>query len=346
MDPGIKQTADVSPYLSVGLLTLFHPEVNRKSERRYKSTIRGWREGTYILMDRPRVESGSYLMMRDGQDCLIRYTLEGKACGFVARVLDFEMSRANASMRLRWPDVVQYTYFRRGERVKCDVTCEVHTQRGQRMNGVIADMSHGGCGLRLDFPVDANSPLSLVFELPDGTMVQGLNVVACSVRKEGDHYFVGLRFDDAATEAKNDIAFFVSSRLAIMRGENETDAASNVLVIDEDAELVSTIAKTLTRKGLQCVAASHVVDAFHRLRAARPKGIAINFGFAELPAAEMIRLLRAAGVAESVPIVLYGGAGEGLAEKAFASGATEYVAPCPTLGPDVAFYIAKQLGAS
>jgi hypothetical protein len=58
-----------------------------------------------------------------------------------------------------------------------------------------------------------------------------------------------------------------------------------------------------------------------------------------------MRLLRAAGLNENLPIVLYGGVGEGLAEKAMAAGATEYVAPCPTLGPDVAFYIAKQLGS-
>lgn len=343
MDAAIKQTSDIATFLSVGLLTLFHPEVNRKSDRRYKSTVRGWREGSYILMDRPRVDTGAYLMLRDGQDCLIRYTLEGKACGFVARILDFEMSRSNASMRLRWPEGVQYTYFRRGERVKCELFCEVRTDKGQRLNAVIADMSHGGCGLRLDSPLDANSKLALVFDLPDGTQVEGLDAVACSVRRDNDKYFAGLRFEETATAAKNDVAFFVSSRLAIMRGEAEAEQGSSVLVIDEDAAMVATIAKTLSRKGVQCVAASHVVDAFHRLRAVRPKGIAINFDFRELAAAELIRLLKAAGLSDDVPVLLYGGTGDNLADRAKAAGATEFVAPCPTLGPDVAFYLAKQL---
>jgi len=339
MDATIKNTSDVAAFLQVGLVTLFHPEVNRKSSRRYKSVVRGWRDGSYILMDRPKIESGSYLMMRDGQECLVRYTLEGKACGFVGHVLDFEMSRSNASMRVRWPDRVQYTYFRRGERVKCDIPCEVRTSDGAALDSRIVDLSQGGCAIRLNRELPVNTELHLNATLPDGTEVRALPAGVCNSRKDRGDYVSGLKFLDGNVSASNDVAFFVSTRLAIDRGQ---PAPQNyALIIDNDESITSAITKTLARKGAHCTIGTTVVDSFYRFRAMRPKAIAINFEFEELPAGEVVRLLRADGVNRQTPLVVYGGDGENLEQRAEAAGATKFVPPCKTLGPDVGFLLAK-----
>ncbi len=202
----------IEQLLSVSLIVLFHPDPLRKDSRRYQSVIRGWRWGEYVMMDRPRVDARSLLMIREGQDCNVRYMIDGKACGFESRVLDFDTARNNPYMRLKWPEQLEYTYFRRGERIKSNLPCTVSVEGDGVASGTVVDMSQGGIAIELPSTVEKGKRLFATFELPGGQKIERLPVLVCNVREQGRLYFHGCAFEDTVHPSKEDIAFFVVSR--------------------------------------------------------------------------------------------------------------------------------------
>ena len=182
------------------------------------------------MLDRPRVDTRSYLMVREGQDCLIRYMLEGKACGFESRVLDFDTARGNPYMRIRWPESVEFTYFRRGERVKTYISGLATIGNNAPFACTVSDISQGGCGIELPVALNKDTKLLLDCDLSGRHKAQQLPLIVCSVRPHGKTHFHGCAFEDGLHQGKSDMSFFVVTRLAIERGQEPQNGARRVLI--------------------------------------------------------------------------------------------------------------------
>lgn len=331
----------IEQLLSVSLIVLFHPDPLRKDSRRYQSVIRGWRWGEYVMMDRPRVDARSLLMIREGQDCNVRYMIDGKACGFESRVLDFDTARNNPYMRLKWPEQLEYTYFRRGERIKSNLPCTVSVEGDGVASGTVVDMSQGGIAIELPSTVEKGKRLFATFELPGGQKIERLPVLVCNVREQGRLYFHGCAFEDTVHPSKEDIAFFVVSRLAAERGSAVGTALRRTLIIDHNMDRTVSIVKNLARKGIECVTANNAVDGFHRLKSLPHAGVAIAFSQPDLVGGEISRVIRASGDFPHLPIVVYGGTDADAAAVVRHAGATLGLPDSPAIGPDVALALSK-----
>lgn len=331
----------IEQLLQVSLLTLFQPDPLRKESRRYQTIVRGWRWGEYVMLDRPRVDARSLLMIREGQDCQVRYMIDGKACGFESRVLDFDTARSNPYMRLKWPDQVEYTYFRRGERVKSNLPCAVVLDTGTASTGHILDLSQGGIALETLHAVEKGKRILLSFELPGGQRVDRLPLLVCNSRESGRQFLLGCAFEEEAHAGKDDVAFFVVSRLAAERGTEVGSGLRRVLVVDHDMGRSANVVKNLARKGMECVTAGSALDGFHRLKALPHSGMAIAFDQMDLSGAEISRVIRASNDFPRLPIALYGHREPDSAALMQQSGATVVVPESPSLGPDVAQALAK-----
>lgn len=330
----------IESLLAVSLVVLFQPDPLRKESRRYQTIVRGWRWGEYIMMDRPRVDSRSLLMIREGQDCQVRYMIDGKACGFESRVLDFDTARNNPYMRLKWPERLEYTYFRRGERVKSNLSCLIRLDGHAVTDGHVVDLSQGGLAIESPVATERGKTIYVSLDLPGGQHVESLPLLVCNCREHGRKYFLGCSFQDDPHPGKDDVAFFVVTRLAADRGGEVVSGVSRALIIDHNTERAAGVAKSLARKGIECVTATTALDGFHRLKALRYGGVAIAHDQKDLPGVEITRVIRASGDFPTLPIAVYGDTGGG-EQGVQQSGATLNIPASPSLGPEVATALAK-----
>jgi CheY-like chemotaxis protein len=328
----------IEQLLAVSLVVIFQPDPLRKESRRYQSVVRGWRRGEYIMLDRPRVDGRSFLMLRESQDCQIRYMFEGKACGFDSRVIDFDTRRHNPYMRVRWPEQLEYTYFRRGERIKVNFPCAVEADGRTHASAVLKELSQGGCGFELSQPLEKGQTVELSCELPNGVIIQALPLMVCGVREQGRSHFHGCAFTDDPHPGKDDIGFFVVSRLAAEHGAPSAAQAKRVLVLDAVNARASIIARQLNRKGHDTSQASSIVDACYRLKTLPHSAVAIASELPGLSGAALLGLLRATPEFERLPVVLYG-TDESTAGSSAAH--TVYVPASPSIGPDTASALIK-----
>jgi CheY-like chemotaxis protein len=296
----------IEQLLAVSLLALFHPDPLRKDSRRYQTVVRGWRALEYVMLDRPRLDNRSYLMVREGQDCLVRYMLEGKACGFESRVLDFDTARGNPYMRIRWPEAIEFTYFRRGERVKVHLSGTINAVGNQTFPCTISDISQGGCGIELPVALEKGAKLLLNCELSNGHRVTQLPLTVCSARAVGRMHFHGCAFEDTPHPGKDDMSFFVVSRLAIERGKEAVNSAKRVLIVDADTDRAAALSRHLARRGIESIAALSALEGFYRLKALPPAAIAVAFQQKDLGGSEIVRVVHCSPEFASLPMVVYG----------------------------------------
>lgn len=339
-----REAHQIETLLEVSLPVIFQPDPLRKDSRHYQSVLRGWQRGEYLMFDRPRVDSRSMLMLRESQDCRIRYMLEGKACAFVSRVMDFDSRRHNPYMRIRWPTQVDFTYFRRGERIKVSLPCAVDVNGKSVANGMMIDLSQGGCGFETTTPFEKGQEVHLSCELPNGVQLSALPLVVCAVRPIGRAFIHGCAFADSPHTGKDEIGFFVVSRLAAEHGAPASEQCRRVLVLDHALERSSVIARQIGRKGLEATLSANFVEACYRLKSIPHAAVAVAADQADLPGIEFIRLLQCSGDFDAVPVVLYGTENGQVEVPGGRTAPTVCVPASPTVVPDAARALVKLLG--
>ncbi len=339
-----REAHQIESLLEVSLPVIFQPDPLRKDSRQYQSVLRGWQRGEYLMFDRPKVDGRSLLMLRESQDCRIRYMLEGKACAFVSRVMDFDSRRHNPYMRIRWPTQVDFTYFRRGERIKVHFPCSIHSAGKSLANGMLIDLSQGGCGFETTTPFEKGQEVQVNCELPNGVQLEGLPLVICAVRPLGRAFIHGCAFGDGTHTGKEEIGFFVVSRLAAEHGSPATEHARRVLVLDHASERSSVIARQVGRKGLETTLSASIVEACYRLKSVPHAAVAVAADQADLPGVEFLRLLQTTGDFDALPAVLYGTDNGQVEIPGGRTAPLVCVPTSPTVVPDAARALVKLLG--
>jgi c-di-GMP-binding flagellar brake protein YcgR len=232
-------TQDVERYLNVGTPAILHTEPHRKDGPRYRTVIRGWQKGSYVMLDMPADDE---IALVRGQPCVVRFVADGDACGFDARAQNWG-SRIHPYFRVNWPRHIEVVSVRKHERIEAMLPCTIVLDDESSQEGEIRDLSGGGCGVFLSQPQPVGARLRACFRLPDGTNIENLACAVRNVRPDPAGAFHGCEFEEDQTGARNDLDFFVSTTLERLRVT--TRATQRVLFLANDPEDVAVLLQLL-----------------------------------------------------------------------------------------------------
>ncbi|MBU0550470.1 PilZ domain-containing protein [Myxococcota bacterium] len=293
----------VEESLSVGAVTLMH--LGALQGRRFKSVIRGWHRDHYISLDRPKAPNGTYVMLQQGQSCAFQFLLDGQACAFNAVVQGWDNREQNPLLRVSWPVEITHVSVRRHQRVEVDLPCALRLKRGSARPARLTDLSHGGCGLRLQGAVEKGEVLFLDVSRPD-LDITGLKISVKNVRNVGMETILGCAFLPDQPIALSEISFFISSSLERLRAEPLSQR--RVLIMDDQGGTSGQLQALLEGLSLDPLIASSVVDGFHRLRIWSPSVVLLRDQRADIAGAQLCALIHATPGLEGLPLILFGSA--------------------------------------
>ncbi len=337
---------DIEVLLAVGVTAVFDMDPNRKDGPRAKTIIRGWRKPTHIMVDRPKSQTGGYAPLQEGQKCVMRYLHEGQACAFDSMVLDWDSRRYNPYLRIAWPKSVNHVPFRKHERIKLQLPCEVLWPDGAATTESIRDMSSGGCGVFANKTIENGGVLRMSFQLPDGSNIQQMRAIVRNSRDTGSGFLLGLEFINGQEQAENDIAFFVTTTLDRRRTDaGVTGPAQRVLVMDDNADTCSRFKRNFDNRGIEVIVAANAVDGMYRLRMSPPTAIIVSQTLPDLAGTEVCRAIKMHDDFKVLPVFVYGGDAGELGKQVKEAGGEAYFPPSLTLAPDVVRAVTQLLNA-
>jgi c-di-GMP-binding flagellar brake protein YcgR len=267
---------------------------------RVRSTIRGWSDGQYVLLDWPD-ESGESARIGKHMPCFVRYLHEGCACGFACRVAEQELVR-RAQFEVTWPMKFEVMRIRQHDRIGVNVHGTIYSAEGKPLKGEVVDISIGGCRLMLEQDAAEGDELDVTFPLHPGLEIERVPVHVCSVQPHEDLWAVGCEFGKLDARTRHDIEFFIATAEERVRGMRL--AAKRVLVLEEDFDQLAGLRQFLAEAGYEVATAASLVDAFYRLRLYPPDAFIVRGNLKELPAGEVCRIVRNTRGCGQLPIIL------------------------------------------
>lgn len=307
-------------YLEVGCAAVLHPSPDRTDNLRYRTVIRGWREGAYVLFDMPDEE----LHCVPNQACVIRFLVRGEACGFSTRIAAWG-TKAKRYFHVLWPPSIQAVGFRKFERVECSIPCTLTTDEGKTLEGEVRDMSRGGVAIWLKTKLNTSGRVRVAFRLPDGARVEGAPCTVRSVHPMQGGALHGCEIDeDAPDDLRESIGFFVSTTLERMHPPQAF--GHRVVFIEQDDDRIKTLREALENQGVETAVARGIVDGFFRLRTALPSVLLISGDLDEMAPGELCRIVKNTPGLDSLSMFVYGGEGADVEATVKEAGAEHYFA--------------------
>lgn len=117
------------------------------SEGRIAADLVGMVHFEYIILRLPWVP-GLRSRFVGGASVTVRFVSNGELCGFQSPVLT-HIAKPSLLLFLEYPEVVEKMALRQHKRVQCALPVQLHSRRGDAQ-GVVADLSQGGCRMAVD----------------------------------------------------------------------------------------------------------------------------------------------------------------------------------------------------
>lgn len=338
------ETKDIESLFWVGSNVMVIIGLSRRNSSRYVTAMRGWRKGSHIILDRPKVSEGSFVALQEGLRCTIQFIREGMACSFEAEVIDWDNRRFNPCVRFSWPTEVRSASFRRFDRVNVNMPCTL-LRDGVQSEGNLSDVSMGGGSVLVNRAFPAGTMIEMSFTLPDGCVVNQVKAVVRSVHAKGALSIMGCEFLAEQEMVENDIAFYVMMALAALRGDAQGSTAGlRVLVLEHEAARLLDIRQAFEKAGFGVFVAGNLVDGMYRLRLSGPAAVLINQGFADIAGVEVCRIIKRSPDFSQVPVYVFGGRESGLVKDVFAAGGAQYFPESTGMFNAMAHTLAQQWG--
>jgi c-di-GMP-binding flagellar brake protein YcgR len=300
----------IENHLEVGAVAVLSFDVENKNATRYKSTIRGWTRGGYIVLDMPSANDKPFRLSHM-QPCVARFVVKGRACGFDSKVLEGQ-GAAQPYLHLAWPEKVEIIQMRRYERIDVACPCVINLASGDLLHGAVRDLSAGGCRMEAKVGLRVDERFLLTFSLPDGRRVEDVPTQVRNARRLEHQALYGCQFLDLPDIVRDDIEFYITAKLEQLR--SGTLAGSHVLIADSVIERAWPIHEAIESFGFYAFTTAGVLDLFYRLRFAPPAVLLISADQRDAHVADLIRIIHAASGFEKMPIIVYGGGGGTAAE--------------------------------
>lgn len=327
------QTSPIDKCLHVGQHVIFYPESQRVGKHRMEAVIRGWQTGNYILLE-VRMEHERSLVFHDGVECSLRFLYEGTAYAIEANLLSWKVSRREPHIRISWPRSVRSAAIRRQERLAVNIPCTIRHD-GIATQGVIHNLSSGGCGITAACNAIPGSLFHVEFSLPDGIKIDGAPILVrtCKPFRNGEQY-LGCSFRPGQHPGLTDIHFFVGT--SVLRMRQQTGEGPQYLIVGSDNETMVDLRDSLDPTECLVVTAASLLDALVHARLIVPAFILIQYDWGGPTALDACRILRASPAHTQVPIFVFGKpagsgghSGQPLHEKLIKAGATDYYPELP-----------------
>lgn len=299
--PAAFETED---FLEVGLAAILVTHFQNTEPRKCMTAIRGWRAGSFVLVDRPRTKEGAEAIIAVGTPCKIRLISNGQACEFDSKVMDIDTGTPTGEIRLRWPNTVRRTAFRKFERVTVKSTCKIETPEGTALEGGMLDVSVGGFSFVTKTALEKESELTVAFTLPDGAHVVDGSAIVRSVNKTDSGILVGCQFKPDQPMIENEVAYFVSTWLRQFRAHGAVAPPPRLLVLDAIGGPVETQQVAFQKAGVETLLASNIVDAAYRIRVSHPLALVINDEMPNMDSAALMSLLSGGPKEYCLPVYL------------------------------------------
>ena len=110
--------------LEVGKAVVFHAEPSRAQGARFKTFIRGWQRGGYILLEVPATDGPTPLLC-EGSPCILRFLGDGNVYGVSTSIINIGAGSFGSYLRVSWPHEVSLVRIRQKERVKTHVPVKI-----------------------------------------------------------------------------------------------------------------------------------------------------------------------------------------------------------------------------
>lgn len=310
--------AEVEHSLTVGQAAIFHGDPQQPAGVRFRTHIRGWQVGNYILLDSSQVKVQASL--RADQPCILRFLHEGRALGLKTRILDLGSGPFFPFIRVRWPVRTDAVRVRQHDRLTVNLPCTVTAPELGTLDARIEDLSISGCCLKLSGQIEVPKRVAVSFTLPDGTAIDKLNTTVRSVRNTREHTYVGCQFMLPCRDAQEDIGFYIMAALEFLRSEARSRPL--ILMLGLPAVETKVIQEVLERRGFDVMLLEDSIDTIFRLRMTRVAMLVLSVADNDIDGASLCRLIRGSDRYTELPIVVRCASDES-GSAARAAGATE-----------------------
>lgn len=303
--------------LEVGLQALVKKGGRGLPGDRWLLTVRGWRDGEYIILDFP---PNAHIKgrLKPNEYCVVQFLREGDVFAFTTRV-DSSGHIQRRELRLAWPQKTEKLSLRRHERVEISLPCRVKLPDGKEIAGTLCDISSGGCSVLVKADIEKDTVITVKFSPLPGRQPKELQCLIRSVVDEQSHTRAGCQFEEMDKETAYAVEFFVATTLDRLR--HETRMHARVLVLEDDADALKMLREPLEASGIEVAVAPCLVDAFYRLRLSPPDVLVLKGKQPDLAVDAIYRILRQTPGCEKLPIVIYGEMDKETAARAKKAGA-------------------------
>lgn len=178
-------------------------ERNRLSAR---ALVRGWKDGAYILMEMPDLR----WKQNDPTPIVGRASRGGKYYGFTTKYMG-ALPEINLVI-LEYPEDIVDSVLRTAERypVTLPVTLTAKNKGKEfTYQGVITDLSKGGCLIRSQRPFNVNETFTLSGAFPTGESFSGILLTALASEGSEGKFEIRCRFDSIPPEDERALSRFL-----------------------------------------------------------------------------------------------------------------------------------------
>lgn len=140
-ETGVRLSLDIGTRMAVNL------GMQKGDDGRIPADLVGMVHFEYIILRLPWVP-GLRTRLVAGAGVTVRFVSNGELCGFQAQILT-HIPKPSLLLFLTYPEVIEKLVLRQHKRMQCALPVQMHSRRGDAQ-GVIADLSHGGCKVAFD----------------------------------------------------------------------------------------------------------------------------------------------------------------------------------------------------
>jgi hypothetical protein len=180
----------------------------------FRTILTGLERGAFLLARLPRIQ-GIVDELYTGRAVRVRYIHEGNALGFATKVAQAQV-RPYRIFFLEYPEFVEVLNLRGERRVDCFIPARLRMGTDHDYEGMITNLSTGGCKLALDRSgekvpgVEVGSILLICFDIP-GQEPQEVEAEAKNVQADGQRLFLGCTFGRLEEKQRQAVSGYVES---------------------------------------------------------------------------------------------------------------------------------------
>lgn len=294
--------------LEVGTTVIFSQDEMNPDGTRWRTVIRGWRSGEYVLLDLAPGQQ-TLPILRSNQPCELRFVAHGTAKGMESQVLDYGAGAYRSYFRVAWPKRISSVKLRKAPRIQTRLPCLLVDETGQEHEGEVLDLSALGCRVRTRRIVMAGTEVRLSFTLPDGTRLENAKAIVRNAGMAGSQANLGCQLLADDPEVTRGIALCVAATLD--RHQGTPPSRRRVVIVDPDpAGHVQPLREALQEASYEVFEVTDALDAVFLSRVSMPAAVLANLEAKDIGGVELCHLMRRKPVFKELPFFSYSTGGK------------------------------------